>query len=132
MFYGTIALLRAEPTVPDDLAVATCEQLLTDASDLIDDWLGPYDVIQSGTWAGRKVDPTIVDGWRSDRLARATVKMAAHLHREPAILAGAVGSKVSGPDFTVENPAPAKRKIADVIGPLNGSGLRIMGARARP
>lgn len=131
-YYATVAQLRAEPEVPnaappDD---ATLEALLEQASDQIDEWIGPRPIVTTGAATGRLVDEDVVAAWQWSKLQRAVVRLAARLYADPNVLQGAAWNAISGPDFSKSGPAPARRRISDVISPLNASGLRVTGARA--
>lgn len=129
-YYATVAQLRAEPEVPDAADDATLEALIEQASDQIDEWIGPRPVVTTGAAAGRRVDETSVLAWQWTKLQRAVVRLAARLYADPNVLVGAAWSSISGPDFSKSGPAPSRRRISDVVSPLNASGLRVTGARA--
>lgn len=133
-YYATVAQLRAEPEVPDVAPPddATLEALIEQASEQIDEWLGPRGMITTGDAAGRLVDQDVVAAWQWTKLQRAVVRLAARLFATPDILTGSQWQSISGPDFSKSGPAPARRRIADVVAPLNASGLRVTGARATP
>lgn len=133
-YYATVAQLRAEPEVPDAAPPddATLEALIAQASDQIDEWIGARPIVETGGAAGRKIDQAVVIGWQWTKLQRAVVRLAARLYADPGILTGPQWGSVSGPDFSKSSPAPTRRRIADVIAPLNASGLRVTGGRAAP
>lgn len=131
-YYATVAQVRAEPEVPDASPPddAALESLIAQASDQIDEWIGPLPMRTTGASAGRLIDQTAVQDWQWTKLQRAVVRLAARLYADPGILTGAAWTNISGPDFSKSGPAPSRRRIADVIAPLNASGLRVTGARA--
>lgn len=82
-YYATADELRAKLKVnaevlPDEEAV----ELLEIAEDLIDDRLANRTVDDV---TGRKVVPADEDDWRIDKLAKATVEVAANVWRDPGI-----------------------------------------------
>lgn len=121
--------LRAElgvsSTVLDDAAAT---KLIVDAEDLIDELLGVRVVDET---TGRKVVQSEVDGWRWTKLSRATVKLAARLHKEPG-LTGRLWRSVSGPDFSFSGPLSGTEFGPLVEALLNQSGLRRLTTIAGP
>lgn len=131
--YATIADVRAMPEVPDVAppSDATLEELITQAEDQIDVWLGLWDIDPA---TGRKIVQADVEPWRFAKLKRATARLAARLYATPTILAAREWGTIEGPDFKKSNPigsaaAPSSR-MPDVVGALNASGLRVLSARA--
>lgn len=125
--YGAAADLRAQlgldaTAIPDARAVL----LLGDASDLVDAMLGVWCV---DTVTGRKIVQADVEDWQWTKLARASVLLAAELHRDPRLLSGQQYSSVSGPDFSFSGPLGG-RIGAQFAALLNDTGLRRLGTRA--
>lgn len=131
--YATVAELRAEPEVPDAAPPpdADLEAKITQAEEQIDDWLGGWLVNTTGPSSGRKIAQLDVEAWQWAKLRRATIRLAAHLYADPNVLVAAGYQSVSGPDFSKSGPRNARTRIPDVTSPLNASGLRLLGARAR-
>lgn len=83
------------------------ERLLRRASEDVDSVLGAHAIVESGTYAGRKIDPTTLTYSDARALRRATCAQAEYRHtlgeRQFArpILRG-----VSGPDFSHESAIP--------------------------
>lgn len=130
--YVTVADVRAEPEVPDGdpPTDAEVEARIAIAEDQIDEWLGPWQIADDVT--GAKILEADVSAWQWTKLQRAVIRLAARLYAVPSLLEPATHESISGPDFSKSGPRPATAKLGDVTAPLNASGLRITGARARP
>jgi hypothetical protein len=88
---------------------AALDRLLERASDDVDSILGAYDVIETGTYAGRKIDPTDdAIGYADGRaLVRATCAQAEYRNAiGERQLARPLLHGVGGPDFSHTNPVP--------------------------
>jgi hypothetical protein len=132
--YTTVALVRAEPEVPDAAppSDAELEALIAQAEDQVDDWLGAWPIRVVGPSAGRKIVQAEVVSWQWNKLQRAVTRLAARLHVEPALLRTPEWDSVSGPDFSRSGHRGMAARLPDVAKPLNTSGLRNLGARATP
>lgn len=92
-----------EGWVTDDPAALT--RLLERATSDVDEVLGPLPYIQTGTYAGRKIDPASLLDHERAALARATCAQAEHRWRylEPATKAATADQRqvkqIKGPDF---------------------------------
>lgn len=115
---------------PDDVAAlsdAAADRLIRLAESVIEQALGPY---PTDVTLGLKIVEADVDAWRYERLKGAVLSLAARIHTQPSLLSPRYQS-VSGPSFSYSGP------IGPVLGDeisaqLNGTGLVIRGARARP
>lgn len=132
VYYATATELRTELDVTAlILTDAAAEKLIADAEDLVDTMLGGW---EPDTTTGRKITQTDVETWQWAKLKRATVKVAANLHRNPGVLSSAQWDEVKGPDFwfvgRIGGPLAA---IATpiVLALLDDSGLRRLAGRAR-
>lgn len=131
-FYATASQLRDELDIDEaQLSNAQADRVLNDAEDLIDHLLGARSVDDT---TGRKVVSADVESWQFTKLARATVKLAARLTRDPT-LNERFYATISGPDFSRSGPLGSPWG-EDVEALLNASGLRqlttIVGGRSRP
>lgn len=114
--YATVAEFEeyVEGWVTDDEATLTRE--LERASRDVDRFiLNGYPPLNTGAFAGLKVDPTLLAAWQADALARATSAQALHRIRTAPASTDAPEprrKRVKGPDFEVEY----------VDGDLKGSG----------
>lgn len=125
-YYATIVGLRAllgvdNVALPDPRAL----ELLEDAEDVIDDLLGARPVDDT---TGRKVVVGEVEGWQAAKLARATLKVAARLYREPGLVSQQRWDREKGPDFEVQGRLG--NMFGDDVGRvLDASGLRVLSTR---
>lgn len=128
-YYTTAAALRTElgvnsTALPDAAALV----LIQRAEDRIDGLLGGRPIDETTL---RKVVEDEVESWQWGLLGRATVVLATLLYSTPNLLTQPRYRREKGPDFEVEDPLGGV--IPDtVLGPLNGSGLRVLGGRALP
>lgn len=91
-------LLDSDVTAP--AAADELERLLLRASRDVDNVLGPIPVITLGAWAGAKLDPTTLQPYEANALARATCAQAEHrIRRGPGIDTSRPVGLVKGPDF---------------------------------
>lgn len=134
-YYATVAELRADPDVPDSEPPtdATLEALIVEAEDLVDRLIGPRDVRPD---TGRKYDATDTGGLTAgqrDALRRATLALAAEAYADPMAFLPPAGGSISGPDFSVSNPAPGtprgRAELRRVAGLLDANALRVTRAR---
>lgn len=133
-YYCTAEELRTElgveqATLPDPAAIS----LIETAEDIIDEDLGIGAVDDT---TGRRIIQASVEAWQFTKLKRATVKLAAFLHRNPGVLTQSRYRRVSGPDFSFSEPIGSLFGL-EVELPLNQSGLRRLtttldGRPARP
>lgn len=102
--YATVAVLRAEPDVPDGEPPLDGElaNKLLEAEDLIDRIAGARGVDVA---TGRKFVPARMSAGAALALERATVILAVEVYRDPAAFAPAAAKTVSGPDFTLTDVA---------------------------
>lgn len=82
-YYTTAAALRtalgvSKTVLSDEDAV----DLIEAAEDLIDERLGNRPIDEA---SGRKVIPAEVEGWQSDKLAKATIELARVLYEDPGV-----------------------------------------------
>jgi hypothetical protein len=126
-YYATADALRVklkltEEVLPDDEAI----ELLVEAEDLIDERLGVRPINED---TGRKVDveDSSIKSWRLEKLAGATVEVAAVIFSDPGITSRQRARFSSG-DVSVSGfygPAFGERSAAL----LNQSGLAVNTAR---
>ena len=129
-YYTTAADLRIElgGLTVGQLSNADATLLIQQAEDRIDGLLGGWPVDETTL---RKIVEADVESWQWSLLGRATVVLAALLYGTPNLLTQPRYRREKGPDFEVEDPLGGV--IPDtVIGPLNGSGLRVLAGRALP
>lgn len=135
--YATVADLRARSEVPDAAppSDAELEELIADAEDLVDRLVGAR---AASSTTGRKWNVaagTILAAAAIDALKRATVLLAVSAYVEPGAFNPPLGGTVSGPDFTVTNPAGATPRAQSALrqaaGLLDSQRLRVLAARAR-
>lgn len=129
-YYTTAAELRTElgGLTIGELSDAAATLLIQRAEDRIDSLLGGRPIDETTL---RKVVEAEVESWQWSLLGRATVVLASLLYSTPNLLTQARYRREKGPDFEVEDPLGGV--IPDtVIGPLNGSGLRVLAGRALP
>lgn len=129
-YYTTAADLRTElgGLTVGELSDADATLLIQQAEDRIDGLLGGWPVDETTL---RKIVEADVESWQWSLLGRATVVLAALLYGTPNLLTQPRYRREKGPDFEVEDPLGGV--IPDtVIGPLNGSGLRVLAGRALP
>lgn len=129
-YYTTAADLRIElgGLTVGQLSDADATLLIQQAEDRIDGLLGGWPVDETTL---RKIVEADVESWQWSLLGRATVVLAALLYGTPNLLTQPRYRREKGPDFEVEDPLGGV--IPDtVIGPLNGSGLRVLAGRALP
>jgi hypothetical protein len=117
---------------------AALDRLLERASRDIDQALGPRAVYTAGTYTGWKLDPTVLQSWEREALARATCAQAEYRFEtgERDLVTGEGGDSVSGPDFSITRPATMgggrPRYGAKVAGELDAiAHLRVLTARMR-
>lgn len=128
--YATADQLRALPgmgALTDDEA----NDLLERAEDIADAMLGAWSVDDT---TGRKIVEADVEAWQWSKLSRFVCRTAARLQSDPAATAQQWQS-VRGPDFAFSGPAAAgweQRLGAELVGLLNGTGLRRLGGRVAP
>jgi hypothetical protein len=100
-----------------DLDQDTADRLLTAASAVVDGLLGARPVITEGGWAGRKVDPTLLEAWQATALAAATCAQAQYANAiGPDADVRGTALKTSGPTFSVERtPPPGGGRIGPAV-----------------
>lgn len=114
---------------------AALDAVLAQASRDVDYLLGARAPIETGTYAGLKVDPTRLAAYERVALSRATCAQAHHvIEQTDAAEAGRVPKSVAGPDFTVDygeatTPAPYAQRLAVELAPIRH--LRPATARMR-
>lgn len=130
-YYTTADDLRTLLGVDEStLSDASALELILDAEDMIDEYLGGRGI---DTTTGRKVIETDVEAWQWDKLARATLKLAAKIYENDSLLDGAEWDSVSGPDYSFSGRITSG--LEAIAGPqilaiLNQSGLREMTGKA--
>lgn len=128
--YTTVAALRADPDVPDDLDEARAIKLINSAEDLVDRLLGP-----GIAFAGaRKLDPARLTADARDALSTITALLAAEEYADPVTFLPPAGRSISGPDFSISDVArnPAGVAILErAAAVLDAHGLRALGGRLR-
>lgn len=124
--YATPGDLRAKLGVDAEvLGDVEAAEILSAAEDLIDDRLGNRPVDED---TGRKVVPAEEDAWRVEKLAKATLEVAAVLYRDPGVESRQRVRSVSG-DVSTSGPyGPAYGERAESL--LSASGLAVRFARA--
>lgn len=129
-YYTTAAALRTElgGLTIGDLSDAAALVLIQHAEDRVDSLLGGRPIDETTL---RKVVEADVESWQWSLLGRATVVLAALLYGTPNLLTQPRYRREKGPDFEVEDPLGGVIPET-VIGPLNGSGLRVLSGRALP
>lgn len=128
-YYTTANELRAElGLTTSQLTDPQATVLIQRAEDRIDSLLGSRPIDETTL---RKVVEDEVESWQWDLLGRATVVLAALLYGTPNLLTQPRYRREKGPDFEVEDPLGGVIPET-VIGPLNGSGLRVLSGRALP
>lgn len=129
--YATPTELRAHLDVDQNgLADAAATALILDAEDLIDRVLGGWPPDET---TGRKITQGDVEAWQWAKLTRATVKLAARLHRDPGLLTSPAYRSVAGPDFSFSGPqggGAAHTLGVQVLALLDDSCLRRLAGRA--
>lgn len=123
--YATADALRKKldttaEILPDDEA----NEILESACDLIDERLGNRPVDPD---SGRKVVVADEDGWRIQKLAKATLEIAKALYEDPGVESRQRVRSVSGDVATSGSYGPAYGERVESL--LNQSGLRVNTAR---
>jgi hypothetical protein len=87
------------------------------ASITIDGLLGSYPTIETGDYAGMKIDPTLLPDWQAEALRRAVCEQANYaIALGPKADTVGAPAKVSGPDFSVERaPAPSGGRVGPAV-----------------
>ena len=98
-------------------------RMLERASDDVDEILGYYDVISTGTWTGRKLDPSTLEYFEDRALTRATCAQAEHrFNMGEEFFARPQYDSVSGPEFSTSG-GKLPRVAPKTLQELSGSGL---------
>lgn len=94
-----------EGWVTDDTSALT--RLLSRSSDDVDSLLGAYEILTTGTWAGRKLDPSTLDYAQQRGLIRATCAQGQYrLEMGEAFFVRPQVEEVSGPEFREKGKLP--------------------------
>lgn len=113
-----------DTALPDGRAIA----LLSGAEDWVDRIAGPIALDRD---TGRKFDPANLSSLQAAALAKATLTVAAVTYSDPAAFTSQTFGKVSGPDFTLENPASLTGLSGPAVATLRSAAAFLDAARLR-
>src|SRR5262245_2307703 len=101
---------------------AALDRLLSRATDDIDAFLGDYSLIETGTWAGRKLDPATLTFAENRSLYRATCAQAQYRFEQgEEFFTRPAFNQVTGPEFTTSGMPGHVGPLA--MRELSGTGL---------